>query len=385
MGRNVFLRGELKMERVLLLSMGFGTGHNMVARTLEKKLLSKPDVEAKTLDLLQLIPSKFHPVLQSGYQGMLTKFPFFYHYLYDWTYQSKLFRYVSSEVIEKIGWTIRKKIIQILEKIEPTKIISTHPFALLMLPPKWDNIPSIGVVTDYELHPIWFGREPDTLCVPKLLLSCDKLERLKWQTGVQIVETGIPVDERYYSKLSREDARCQLSLDLKRPVVLVMGGGMGLGPLEQFVDEFIPLVNIQFVVLTGKNNNLYERLQSRSYEEHIRIEPYRSDIPVWMSAADLLVTKPGGVTISEAIAKQLPMFLFEAFPGQEQANQKYLIHHHLAIETTPETIREQIEAFFSFKLKNHFLSQHYGQLMSPDAVDRIVEVVLNEPSKVQML
>ncbi|WP_168188663.1 MGDG synthase family glycosyltransferase [Thermoflavimicrobium daqui] len=361
------------MERVLLLSMGFGTGHNMVANTLSNEFRLKPNVEAETLDLLQLIPKKFHPLLQSGYQGMLTKFPFFYHYLYDWTYQSRIFRYVSSEFIEKMGWTIRKKINQVLEDIQPTRIVTTHPFALLMLPAKWEEIPSIGVVTDYELHPIWFGRVPDILCVPKQLLSCDELERLMWKAGVQVIETGIPVKADYYEFMPRAEARKQLSLDLHRPVVLVMGGGMGLGPLEQFVDELIPLTHLQFVILTGTNHNLYERLKERKYGEHIRIEPFRSDIPVWMSAADLLVTKPGGVTISEAIAKQLPMFLFEAFPGQEQANQRYLLYHRIAVETTPDTIRSQIESFFSLKLDHALSPKQYTKLMSPNAARKITD------------
>ncbi|SFI95784.1 MGDG synthase family glycosyltransferase [Thermoflavimicrobium dichotomicum] len=374
------------MERVLLLSMGFGTGHNMVAKTLEKTFESKSNVKAETLDLLHLIPGKFHPLLQSGYQGMLTKFPNFYHYLYDWTYQSRVFRYVSSEFIEKMGWTIRKKINQMFEDIQPTHIVSTHPFALLMLPPKWEGIPSVGVVTDYELHPIWFGRVPDILCVPKQLLNCDTLERLKWKTGVQIIETGIPVHPDYYKPMSQREARKRLSLESDRPVVLVMGGGMGLGPLEQLVDELNPLTDFQFVVLTGNNQELYERLKMRGYGKHIRIEPFRSDIPLWMSAANLLVTKPGGVTISEAIAKQLPMFLFEAFPGQEQANQKYLLHHRLAVETNPETIRNQIEAFFSLRLNRDLSPKQYELLMSPNAAEKIVDVTFNpKSSQVQIL
>lgn len=368
------------MERVLLLSMGFGTGHNAAAQALEAEYRKLPDVEAETVDLLQLIPKTFHPLMQSGYHGMLAKFPFFYHYLYDWTYQSKVIRQVSSEIIEKMGWTIRKKMIYLLEEINPTRIVTTHPFSLLLIPPAWQKLPTIGVVTDYEIHPMWIVRVPDVLCVPKRLLDQHEIERLTWKSGVKIVETGIPIHQKYYQTISQREARRKLRLDSHRPIVLVMGGGMGLGPMELMVEEISKVHHIQFIVFTGNNHQLRERIQRRRLGSHIQIEGYRKDIDLFMSAADLLITKPGGLTITEAIAKRLPMFLFQAFPGQEEANQQYLVSHRVAVITRPSTIRLQLEKQFLGRMSSHYSKERFHPIMAPDASQKVIEATFESSS-----
>ncbi|TCS92343.1 MGDG synthase family glycosyltransferase [Hazenella coriacea] len=355
--------------------MGFGTGHNAVAKTLKCHFEQLPGVTAKVVDLLELIPQTFHPLLQSGYQGMLNKFPFFYHYLYDWTHQSRVIRYVSSELIANMGWTIRKKLNALFRQVQPTRIVTTHPFGLLMAPSKWAEVPSIGVVTDYELHPMWLARVPNVLCVPKKLLGKNEWGRIEWKTGLKVVETGLPIHPHFYEAVAKEEARLQLGLQQQRPVVLIMGGGTGLGPLENLVEAVRASKHIQFVVLTGKNKDLYERL-SQEIHPHIRVESFRTDIPVWMSAADLLVTKPGGVTISEAIAKRLPMLLFEAFPGQEEANQQYLLHHRVGMITHPSTIRFQIENFFSPYFQKDRLCGSFEELSSEESAQHIVNITM---------
>lgn len=352
-------------------------GHNSVAKTLTAQFQQLPGVTAEMLDLLQLIPSTAHPLLQSSYHGMLTRFPFLYNYLYDWTHQSRVIRYVASEIVEKMGWSIRKRLNTVLEEMEPTRIVCTHPFGLVLCPAKWDKLPTVGVVTDYEFHPFWLARVPDALCVPKGLLQKGQLDLMHWRTGVEVVETGLPVRREFCEDTCQLSARQKLGLDPKRPVVLIMGGGTGLGPLEQSVEELSTLTDIQFVVLTGKNETLYRRLQSRYAGSHIRIEPFREDMPLWMSAADLLVTKPGGVTVSEAIAKQLPMFLFPAFAGQEEANQQYLLHHRVAVITRPSTIRIQVEKFFSPGFKREQMRERFTPLMSPQAGMDIIQATLH--------
>ncbi len=364
------------MERILLLSMGFGTGHNETAKVLCASFQQIPGVHAEMIDLLELIPKTFHPILQNGYNGMLTRFPIFYHCLYDWTHQSKVIRYVSSEFIEKMGWTIRKKINQLLLDWKPTKIVSTHPFALLLLPPKWQYLPSVGVVTDYELHPIWLMRVPDIFCLPKGLIHSASIERIRWKTGARFIETGLPVRPEFYKKVSQEHARHQLGLKHDQPVVLVMGGGTGLGPLEDLVAELRQLSDLQFAVMTGKNTKLYHLLNQHYRDQHIHIKPYCRNISLWMSAADLLVTKPGGVTVSEAIAKQLPMFLFESFPGQEEANQEFMIRHGVGVATSPHTIQVQINHFFMVDSYPKKMQKRFYRLLSPHAAEEIVKETL---------
>jgi processive 1,2-diacylglycerol beta-glucosyltransferase len=370
----------MMMERVLLLSLGFGMGHNAAAKALETEFGRQSGVTTDTIDLLELIPKSFHPLLQTGYQGMLAKFPSLYHLLYDWTYQFRLVRYVSKELVEKIGLTIRKKILSLLIQFQPTKIVTTHPFALLLLPAEWEQVPTVGVVTDYELHPMWLVEVPDIVCVPKKVLGKNMIQRLRRRSGVQLLETGLPIAEKYYVDINKIDARNQLSLSPDRPVVLVMGGSLGLGPLEQVVDELNDLSTIDVVILTGSNQALYDRLVNKGYQAHIHLEQYRKDMDIFMSAADLLITKPGGVTVTEAMAKRLPMLLFEAFPGQEAANQQYLVDHRVAFKTRPETVCLQITKFFQSPFYRQ-MEQHFEPILSPDAAKQIVQATLTTNPK----
>lgn len=365
------------MERILLLSMGFGTGHNRTAKVLCSSFQKLPGVYAEAVDLLELIPKTFHPILQNGYTGMLRRFPVFYHCLYDWTHQSKVIRYVSSELIEKMGWTIRKKVNQLFREWRPTKIVSTHPFTLLVLPDRWKHLPSVGVVTDYELHPMWLMRVPDLLCLPMGVIHTSSIERIRWKTGARLIETGIPIWPEFYERVTKEHARRQLGLRSDQPVVIVMGGGAGLGPLEELVLELRQLSNIQFAVMTGKNEKLFRSLKQKYQDQHIHIKPYCRNIPLWMSAADLLVTKPGGVTVSEAIAKRLPMFLFEAFPGQEEANQRFILQRGVGIATSPSTICLQMNHFFNkMDVYTKRMKKRFSPLLSPYSAEEIVKETL---------
>lgn len=367
------------MERVLLLSVGFGSGHNVVAKTLQQKFEEQPDVRAEMVDLLDFIPKTFHPLFQTGYHRMLSKFPVFYHYLYDWTYQSKIIRYLSSEFIEKVGWTIRRKFNQLLREMEPTRIVTTHPFGLLVLPTRWASIPTIGVVTDYELHPIWLAKLPDVLCLPKKLIEQRQIERLHLQAGTRIMETGLPIHDKFYQEISSAKARQQLGLPMDRPVILVIGGGHGHGPIPALVKQFSKLRHFHFVIFTGQNEELRRQLLLKSYGEHIQIEGFRTDLENWMSAADLLVTKPGGVTITEAIVKRLPMLLFEAFPGQEEANKKYLLHHRVAFSIHEKRAKQQVERFFAAHFPYEQIHRAFDRIYPQHAADIIVHETLRIP------
>ncbi|MFC4077102.1 MGDG synthase family glycosyltransferase [Salinithrix halophila] len=362
------------MERVLILTMGFGTGHNAAAHALVSRCRNMPDTEALAVDLLELVPGTFHPFLQSGYIRMMMRFPSLYTFLYDRTSHSRFIRYVSSEFIEKTGWMIRKKLNHLLERFHPTRIISTHPFGFLMLPACWRGLPTTGVVTDYEVHAMWFAQAPDLLCIPRRLVNEREQKRLMWQTGCRILEAGIPSASAFHKRNSQIRARIQAGVSKDEPMVLVMGGGLGYGPLPRLVDELSRLKPpARIWVLTGKNEKLYRELTARfDGENGIHILRYRDDMPLLMDAADLLVTKPGGLTVTEAMNKGLPMLLFDALPGQEEANRDYLIRNGGALTVRPETVCKEAAALLAHPEERRTMARRLEELASPEAADRIV-------------
>ncbi|PTX53660.1 processive 1,2-diacylglycerol beta-glucosyltransferase [Melghirimyces profundicolus] len=361
----------------MVLTLGFGTGHNAAAQAVSRELERTAGVRVKTVDLLELVPGRFHPFIQSGYGQMLNRFPSFYHYLYDSTSHSRILRTVSKGFIEKMGWTIRKKLKRVLFRFQPTRLVTTHPFSLLLLPPGWRHLPSTGVVTDYELHPLWLARVPRVLCLPPQLLDRSEQDRLRWQTGCRTVETGIPCDVRFGTRIPAEEARFRLGFEPGTPLILVMGGGMGCGPLPKVVEELGHMkVSAQIQVLTGKNHTIYRELCSQNQNVNIRVDRYRNDVSLLMDAADLLVTKPGGLSVTEAMAKGLPLLLFEALPGQEYANQQYLIRRGAALHARPDTVRLLAEHLLTHPGQRRDMAKRLGQLAVPDAARRIAEQCL---------
>ncbi|SFS46164.1 MGDG synthase family glycosyltransferase [Marininema halotolerans] len=363
------------MERVFIITMGFGTGHNATADALAQRY-GQANVATKTVDLLELT-SSFHPLLQSGYNQLLSRFPALYYYLYNRTFHNRFVRYVSSELIEKMGWTIRKKLNRMLEEFKPTHIVSTHPFGFLILPSRWRHLPTVGVVTDYEVHGMWLAEAPDLLCIPHRLLSEKERKRLAWKTGSRIIETGIPSDALFYQPTSRTQARMEIGCPSDLPLILMMGGGMGSGPLPLLVEELAHVTpTIEVWVLTGKNEKLYEELTQKYEGTSIRIFQYRKDISRLMDAADLLITKPGGLTVTEAMAKGLPMLLFEAFPGQEATNLNYLLREQAALAINTESIRKTTMKLLSNSYERKRMSEALINLSAPDATRHVVDETL---------
>lgn len=361
------------MERVLLVTMGFGTGHNAAAQAVEEAV-RQPGTMAKTVDLLEMVPGTFHPLLQSGYNRMLTRFPSFYHVLYDGTSQSRLLRSVSHQLIEKMGWMIRKKLNQLLSTFQPTRLIATHPFSLWLIPPEWRQLPSTGVVTDYDIHPLWLIRMPDLLCLPPGVMDREGRERLRRQTGSQVLETGIPCGTQFQKCTSRQEARTRLGLDPEIPMLLVMGGGLGHGPLYDIVGALCEIsFPLRIQVMTGKNEKMYQELTSTPWKGDVHVEGYRKDIHLWLDAADLLVTKPGGMSITEAMLKRVPLLLFQALPGQEFANQQYLVRQGGALAVQPDTVQRLVRYLFAYPDLRRWMADRLGQLATPDAARRIAE------------
>ncbi|PTM60023.1 MGDG synthase family glycosyltransferase [Desmospora activa] len=361
------------MERIIILTMGFGSGHNAAAKALQEEYEAR-GVPAEVIDLLELVPGSVHPFLQSGYNRMLSRFPFVYSYLYDRTNHSAWLRTFSSEIIEKTGWMIRHKVNRLLYRFAPTRVVSTHPFSLLLLPSRWRSLPTVGVLTDYELHPLWLMEAPDLLCVPARLLTSEQRKWLSWKWGGQLVETGIPYSHRFRESVSAYEAKKRLGADPNRPLVLLMGGGLGCGPLAKLAQTLANFTGeFQLWVLVGSNRKLWKQLSDFAANKDVRIYGTRDDMPLLMDAAEVLVTKPGGLTVTEAMIKGVPLILFEALPGQERANLAHVVRHGAARAATPDTLAEEVVRLIRQPSLRDSMSDKLELLASPDSTRQIVD------------
>jgi processive 1,2-diacylglycerol beta-glucosyltransferase len=192
------------------------------------------------------------------------------------------------------------------------------------------KLPLIGVVTDFGVHSYWIHPEIDLYLVGHEDVKRDLISRGVAEHRIKV--TGIPIRPRFGETLDVLEARRRLRLSPHKSTVLIMGGSHGLGQIDELVETLrsIPY-DYQSIVVCGKNRQLYKKLaQAARGIPDFHLYGYFRDSALLMSAADVLVTKPGGLTCSEALAKGLPLILTNPIPGQEERNVRFLTRHKVA-------------------------------------------------------
>ncbi|MBV8425313.1 MAG: hypothetical protein JO349_08970, partial [Candidatus Eremiobacteraeota bacterium] len=318
---------------VLFLSASVGVGHTSAAKAVEVAL-GEAQVDVRIVDAYQYAVPFFSKIAADGYIRMVKTVPWVYGFLYDRVERAK-----------KVGsprkWLSRlgaQNLHALIESLAPSCVVCTHAFPCGIMAQYKRTIdptlPVVGIVTDYVVHPFWIYRNIDTYAVATPQMRDTLMSRGIAPSRVQV--TGIPVDPRFGLHGSKMHARQALGLELEGDtrLVLVMAGGLGIGPLEMMLralqDVRAPLAA---VVLTGRNARREARLREWAthlpYPVHVRgFEPNVFD---YMHAADLLLTKPGGLSITEALVARLPMVLVKPLGGQEERNTRYFLKHHVAL------------------------------------------------------
>lgn len=240
---------------------------------------------------------------------------------------------------------------ELIGRVRPDVIVSTHYVFHHAVPMALRDLgivaPLVGVVTDlFTMHHAWVAPGVDAWVAPSeaarsFLLNCGVSDE-------RIYLLGLPIDPAFATEphTSREERRAALGLDPRLRVVLLMGGGEGAGGLaaatHALTTESLPA---QVVVITGRNRALYRELLARraDFRLPVRVEGFVTNMAQWMQAADVLVTKAGPATISEAMACGLPMILTGALPGAEEGNLTYILENELGVlATTPHELLAQL-------------------------------------------
>ncbi len=230
----------------------------------------------------------------------------------------------QARVITTTMWPIARQAAKALVRSHPADLIVTvHPFAnsfaLKALGPH--RPPFINVVTDMvTTHALWFDNRADLILVPT---ETARQRAIKYRMPPEKIRVvGLPVADRYCQPLGRKSIlRKKLGWPVDKPIVLLVGGGEGMGPLAKTAAEIDACgLNIGLVIICGRNQRLKEKLESQRWENPAIIVGFTRDMPDFMRAADYIVTKAGPGTIAEALNAQLPIILYSKLPGQEDGN-----------------------------------------------------------------
>jgi processive 1,2-diacylglycerol beta-glucosyltransferase len=237
------------------------------------------------------------------------------------------------------------------------------------------SVPCLTVITDYVTHSQWIHPNVDRYCVPNAGVRDGLIER-----GVRpetIVVSGLPIERKFSRPLDRSALFAKFGLAPDVPVVLVMAGAYamlgGVGDVVRVLAQFPRPV--QALVVCGYDRRLEDQVRSRTAHSPHRFQVfgYVDNVEELMTVSDLLVTKAGGVTVSEALAKRLPMLIYRPIPGQEEGNTQFLLDHGAALAPKhPEDLRAALEALLAHPERLAAMRQAVTGLARPDAAQVVV-------------
>lgn len=333
--------GEVKaiksreIDKVLILSGTFGEGHQQVANAVHEAILLRlPDVESVVFDFMALAYSYLYPISHYVYMKGIKKFPSVYGYFYQKTRKVSSFSIKLNTVLSPgMG-----RILKLLQEVQPSVVVSTFPFAAGVMSKLKQygliNIPTVTIITDYTDHSYWIHPYTDQYIVGSSMVR-QALNR-QGIADSKISDTGIPIRPKFFQSYLWEELTVKYRLDSDLPTILVMGGGYGI--IGDGLTTFRALnalpQSVQLIIVCGHNEKLRNQVREElKYSKHrIYLTGYIDYVHELMAISDIMITKPGGITTSEAMAMELPMLLYNPLPGQEQDNAQFLVQAGVAME-----------------------------------------------------
>ena len=317
--------------KFLILSVTAGEGHNSTAKAIRKELESR-GCECTILDTFDYISPELAKLISEGYLLVTEKARTAYKLGYRMAEKRRSGH--EHTPMKIINLAMSDDLSAYIHGGDFDTIIYTHPFAGTILDVMKErriiHHRTVGILTDFTFHPYWEdGTRSDYAVVPDSLLLPQA--KRKGFAESQILPFGIPISSRFSEKISKTEARTKLGLDPELPLILIMGGSMGYGNIGETVSKIDSISSgSDFGMLVVCGNNAEAKKQAEEIaagsKHSIRVYGFVDNIPDMMSAADCLVSKPGGLTTSECLAKGLPMIIVNPIPGQEERNAEFLLN-----------------------------------------------------------
>lgn len=337
-----------------------------------------PYLESTVVDSYKYAASVVSRVVSEGYLRMVKTIPQMYRFLYN---RAEL----ATEVGPFRAWVHQftaTNLRPMLQEWRPDVVICTHAFPCgVMAEYKKqfaDAPPVMGVVTDFVVHAFWIHNNIEAYAVATPEMRATLVAR--GIPGDRIIVSGIPVRTDFSRPSSDRDAlRERLGLPLDRSTVLLMGGGLGIGPLESMMHALdrvgTPLCALAIV---GRSARSEQRVLEYAHRVGypVRVVRFVNNVHEYMQASDVLITKPGGLTSAEALVSRVPMVLFKPLPGQEERNTRYLVQRRAALRAkNTADLARTVESLLESQEKRDTMRTAMAQLGKPDAAAEIASAI----------
>ncbi|MBM7702051.1 MGDG synthase family glycosyltransferase [Metabacillus iocasae] len=370
-----------RRPKFLLLTAEYGNGHVQVAKALVQELLDRNCADV----VVSSIYSESYPTLTTISESMYLKsYTPLGKPLYSFCYHSfdKVCNKKVASWITKIG---QKRLRYLIESEKPDVIINTFPvLAVSALRRKTDMmIPVVNIITDYCVHNTWVQREIDKYYVASAHTK-EKLHSL----GVphqSIVLSGIPIRSSFEDQ-SSIDLISKYQIDPTKKVILIMAGAFGvLKKIKKLCEKILSTHNCQVIVVCGKDDQLKEELQDlqTSFPTQLNVFGYVEQVHELYKLASLMITKPGGITLTEAAAVGVPLLLYKPTPGQEKSNALFFEEKGAAMvayhtEEVYQIVYELLEDDLKLEKMKHAIQVIYQPQASKTIINDLIDNVYKD-------
>jgi processive 1,2-diacylglycerol beta-glucosyltransferase len=373
------------LRKVLLLSASAGAGHVRAAEAIEKAFNEAKDAgsrEVHHIDVLNYTNKLFRHLYSKAYIDLVNKMPEVPGWMYD-----KLDKPWKNErrrlALDKLN---TRPFVKLLRKYQPDLIVCTHflPAEIVSWLRAKERLASrqVIIVTDFDVHAMWLVHHYEHYFVA-LEEARVYLEALGIPAN-RITVTGIPIDPVFAIRKDKQQMRAKHGLAPDRTTILLSAGGFGVGSVDALVNSLLPLQNrAQIVAICGRNEELRKRLSRLAAriksDATVTLKPfgYTKEMDELMTASDLVIGKPGGLTTSEALAKGLVFVIVNPIPGQEERNSDHLLEAAVAIRSNNlPTLSYKLDRLLADPQRFKSMQANSRRMGRPNAAKEIVEALL---------
>ena len=353
-------------KKVLIMSASTGGGHNRAARAIKEELTNKSvngiTIDCEIIDSLKIVNGTMDKLISRGYEKSAKYTPKAWGGVYKLTETNLISRNEFKD--NPLTSLVSRKLKKLIEIKKPDLIIGTHPFPMIALSTLkrnsisyannesntfteslhkyYENLnipPLVTVLTDYTTHSAYIQNEIDYY-----IAGHEYVKELLIEDGIdsdKIKPYGIPVEKSFLSHRDRAVVLSELNLDPNKFTVLLMGGSFGAGSIKDTLSELISIDrDFQIIVVAGRNKSLKDKLDKTitlnqdSIDKKICVLGFTDKMNDLLASVDILVSKPGGLTTTESLLKEVPMIVPYFIPGQEEENLDFLSNCGASLRTS---------------------------------------------------
>lgn len=315
--------------RIAILHATAGSGHKRAAQALATAFSAlNPGVTVREVDTLVFASRLYRGTYAASYNAMAARAPRLWGVLYHSSELGPVNRRMAPLRLAVDRLNLRR-LVRVCERESPDAIVCTHFLPVEALSHVRGRgrleVPLYCVITDFTAHPFWAFPHVDRYFVATEQVATELADHGVARARIEV--TGIPVDPKFARPIGREEARERFGIEPGRAAVLVMGGGSGVGPLAEVAERIATLpATPRVIVVCGTNHRLRDEVDRLPATLHgqIRTLGFTHEVDALLEACDVVVTKAGGLTCSEALIKRTPLVFFKPTPGQEVRNSEYL-------------------------------------------------------------